>query len=116
MVPVDLVADRAAKAIGARAEAEALLHQAAGERVELGDAAGARDVAAADPAVRLYGEGDADAAADPGIAEALGIVGRKDVAGDLDEIGAPALLAIALPAVSSASCGSDGRSGAASSA
>ncbi len=49
----DLVGDRPAIAVGARAIAEALLDQPAGQRIELGHAARSGDGAAADQAVRL---------------------------------------------------------------
>ena len=67
VLAVDVVGDRPAIAVGARAIAEALHDQPAGQRVELRHAARTRDRAAADPAVRLDPEGYANEPADAAI-------------------------------------------------
>src|SRR3954452_19908091 len=88
MLALDLVEERAAVAVGARPIAEALLNEPAGERVELRNAARARDSATGDPAVGADGEDHSHAATDAAIAKIAGVVRRSDLAGDLDEVGA----------------------------
>ena len=80
------VRDRSPVRIGRRTIDEALLDQPAGERVELGNAAGAGDHAVRDPAVHAHREPHSDCAADPGLRQATRIVSWRDVAGDLFDV------------------------------
>ena len=85
----DLIGNRPSVAVGAGAIAKALLDQPASQGVELGDAAGARDRAPGHSAVGADREGELDAPANPVFAKAARIIGRRYVAGDLFEVGAP---------------------------
>jgi hypothetical protein len=75
-----------------------LLHQPAGQRIELGDAARVRNPSVGHAAVGLDGERDSDPAADPRIAEMPGIIRRPDFTGNQFEVAAAASLAKPLPA------------------
>jgi len=98
VIPIDLVGNWPAIAVGARTEAEALFDQPAGERIEFRDPARTRDPATSRAAVDTDGEDHADASSDPCIAEMLRIIADSDFSGDQLKIGAACVFAsIALP-------------------
>jgi hypothetical protein len=105
----DLIGDRSPVSVGARTKAESLLDKSARQRIQLSEAAGARDSATGYPAARPHGENHLNAAAKSAFAQVWGIIRRQYRSGDLEEVG-PAFVAavIALAPGASALCGSQG--------
>ena len=95
VVVLDFVSNRATEGVRAWPESKSLLDQAAGQRIQLSNAARTQDAAAAGSAVDLDPEDYADYAADPRIAEASGIIGREDITANLFELRPPAVAATA---------------------
>src|SRR6185503_259357 len=112
--PFDFVLDRPAVTVGARAIHEALLDQAAGQRIELCNSAGASHAAPADAAVRFDNEQELDASAGSALAKVARVIGRPDRTGNLDEIGSALIIrAVALATPSTARAAAERRPGAA---
>lgn len=103
MIPVDLVGNCPPMAVGARAEAKALLDNPAGQRIEPGGSARPRDSAAGRLAVDLDGEGDAHAPSDAGISELSRVIRGQDSSGDQLDIAAVFVAAESLSSGSAAS-------------
>src|SRR3712207_2831719 len=79
VVVLDFLSKRTTEGVRAWPESKPLLDQAAGQRIELGNAARTQDPAAAGSAMNLDPEDYADQSADARISEASGIVGREDI-------------------------------------
>lgn len=114
MIPVHLVPHRTTVAIRAGPEAEALLHDSAGQGVELRDPTRMRHTAAANAARGFDGKGDANSATDARSSEFRRVVRVLDFASDVLEVRASFIAAITIaagPAASSrADCGARPRS------
>lgn len=94
VLALHLVLDRTSVPIGARPINKPLLNETTSQLVEFGNATRARDRTAADPTVGLDTEQEADTAADPRVAEMRWIIARRNLAGDLLEIGTTVVVAL----------------------
>src|SRR6476469_2932005 len=98
MLAIGLGGYRPAVAIRAGPIDDALHHQSASHRVELGNSARSDHCAARHPAVRANGEHEQYCLADASAAEVAGIVRRVDRSGDLFGITPSSSVAIAITA------------------